>query len=339
MRCLILAQALHHRGVETALVCRDIPATLADAARSDGIEVITLPTAARASWQNDADLTAAAIGDRGGVADLLVADAYPIATEWEIRLRPVARIICVIDDLANRRHDADILIDQNYLPDFRTRYDALLPAHAIKLLGPSYVLLRPQFAAERARLRVRDGSVKKILICFGGSDPTNETEKALIVMRPLAERGIALVVVVGGVHPQSDHIADLCQKIPRASFLQDTQAMAPLMAEADLAIGFAGSMTWERCCLGLPAVVAILTDHQAPIASAVAEAGAAVNLGLAANLEGPEYLRAVNGLTPDKLRDLQERNRALVDGQGVERVTSRLMQLITTGGLATGDRA
>jgi len=79
----------------------------------------------------------------------------------------------VIDDLANRPHDCDLLLDQNYYRDLEKRYQGLVPSECVMLIGPDYVLLRPEFTLARQRLKVRDGSIRRFLIFFWGSDLTN----------------------------------------------------------------------------------------------------------------------------------------------------------------------
>ena len=68
--------------------------------------------------------------------------------------------------------------------------------------------------------------------------------------------------MVGTANPHKADILLLCEALPEARFHWNVTAMAKLMAEADLAIGAGGTTTWERCCLGLPAVLLIVADNQ-----------------------------------------------------------------------------
>src|SRR5690554_1589336 len=91
---------------------------------------------------------------------LLVVDHYALDTEWEKLLRPVADRIMVIDDLADRAHDCDILLDQNYYQNRERRYEGLVPPHCLQFLGPGFALLRPEFREARRNLRRQNGKIR-----------------------------------------------------------------------------------------------------------------------------------------------------------------------------------
>src|SRR5690606_26558309 len=131
---------------------------------------------------------------------------YSIDIQWELKLRTYVNRIMVIDDLANRRHDCDLLLDQNLYENMEQRYMGLVPETCKLLLGPRYALLRPEFREARKKLRPRDGTVRRILIFFGGTDPTNETLKAIEAVRLLNCSDIEVDVVVGAKNPHRDLI-------------------------------------------------------------------------------------------------------------------------------------
>ena len=164
--------------------------------------------------------------------------------------------------------------------------------------------------------------VNRILICFGGTDPANETGKALGAVRRLSSAALAVDVVIGRGNPNADLVAQQCRKIKGATLHHGADNMAELMARADLAIGAGGVMSWERCCLGLGALCVTLADNQVEIARALADAGACVYLG-ADDAEFPQRLAAaLTSLLRDaaRVRALSERAFELVDGRGAERV-------------------
>jgi UDP-2,4-diacetamido-2,4,6-trideoxy-beta-L-altropyranose hydrolase len=177
-------------------------------------------------------------------------------------MREVARKIMVIDDLANRQHDCDLLLDQNFYLDAQTRYQNLVPPTATCLLGPEYALLRPEFYEARANLRERNGEVKRVLVCMGGSDPDNVTGKVVEALKDKAFSKLEIDVVVGPSNPHARSIEG--QISGRANFhlLQDAPNMAELMADADFAIGGGGAMTWERWFMKLPSLVLPIAPNQ-----------------------------------------------------------------------------
>lgn len=167
MRCLTLADQLRSEDSAVAFACRDLPGGLFDLLQTHGYRYARLPSATPGSnaQQDDAEATLEAAEKLfpDGL-DWLVVDHYGLDATWERMLRPHVRKLMVIDDLANRPHDCDLLLDQNYYRDLDRRYHGLVPEQCITLLGPTYVLLRPEFADARQQLRLRDGSVRRILV-------------------------------------------------------------------------------------------------------------------------------------------------------------------------------
>lgn len=328
MRCAALAAALRARGAEIVFVCRTAPGHMAGALEAAGFEVRCLAPAQQGSgWHGDAEATLAALA--GSKCDWLIVDHYQLAAPWERQLRSAADRIMVIDDLADRPHAGDILLDQNFYSDSSGRYDAQLPAECLRLLGPAYALLRDEFRQARERQRARDGGVRRILVFFGGSDAGNETAKALAALTRQARPGLAVDVVLGGSNPHRHQIERQYGVLPWMSFHFNVDNMAELMLEADLCIGAGGSTTWERCCVGLPAVLIAVADNQVEIARQCALKGAAIFLGEAADV-GAELLNStLDGLLsqPARLREIGCHASALADGLGTQRVSAALYDM------------
>ena len=72
-------------------------------------------------------------------------DHYALDVRWESAMRTQARHIMVIDDIADRQHDCDVLLDQNFYENMQTRYTGKVPPYCRLLLGPRYALLRDEF--------------------------------------------------------------------------------------------------------------------------------------------------------------------------------------------------
>jgi UDP-2,4-diacetamido-2,4,6-trideoxy-beta-L-altropyranose hydrolase len=273
MRCLTLADGLAQRGADIRFVSRHMPEYLAqlivakgyDWAQLDNAEVADkLDELAHASWlgcsqAEDALVSLQALSDT--VWDWLVVDHYALDFRWESELRQAARHILVIDDIADRRHDCDMLLDQNYYRDMHARYAGKVPEHCRLLLGLRYVLLREEFRRLRASIVPRQGPVRRILIFFGGLDADNHTGS---VMQSLFEMGltdIQVIVVIGAQHPKRPEIEATCLRHGFDCHVQ-TGRMAELMAAADLSIGAGGGAMWERCCLGLPTIAIATAENQ-----------------------------------------------------------------------------
>ena len=263
----------------------------------------------------------------------LIVDHYALDKRWEGQMRPFTGKIMVIDDLADRPHDCDLLLDQNLYKGMERRYEGLVPDHCERLLGPRYALLRPEFAAARRTLRHRDGRVRRILVFFGGSDLSNETAKALEAIRLLNRSDIAVDVVVGASNAKGDMIREICQRMPNTCFHLQVENMAELMALADLAIGAGGTTTWERCYLGLPTIVLVLADNQREVAEAMSAAGAIRNVGWHADVTSTGLAEALRMAmaSPDFLNAMSERCFAIMGGpgaaSGVECISDRLKNI------------
>ena len=295
MRCLTLADALHKQGVGSVFICRELPGHMCDFIEGKGYQVYRLSYCAQEinnskneqtlwlgeTWQTDAEQTGQVLQKINATTKIhwLIVDHYSLDLQWEEKMKPYTKKIMVIDDLANRHHDCDLLLDQNLYMDMQTRYSGLLPTDCQSLLGPQYALLRQEFHEARKKVKVRKGVIKRILVFFGGSDFTNETFKALKAIRLLNRVDIGVDVIVGNINPHKEKIKNLCSEMPNTTFHCQINNMAELMVKADLAIGAGGTATWERSFLGLPAITLIVAENQRKTTEAVAKVGAIINLG------------------------------------------------------------
>lgn len=315
MRCLTLADGLAARGGRCIFISQPLPPSLAERIRAAGHDLRELdPTV---SEESDAGQSSEWLG--GGV-DWLVVDHYELGREWETAMRGCARRMLVIDDLADRNHNCDVLLDQNFHREPEARYVGRLPAGCRRLLGPRYALLRREFRHAREGVQPRSGKVNRVLVFFGGMDAANCTTAALQALARLPAAPAVVDVVVGAEHHQLSAIRALCATQGFALHVQSSH-MAELMAGADASLGAGGSTTWERCCLGVPSFVVVVADNQRGLAR---EAGAA-GFVFAPDPDGDPAsqfeLHLASFLTDaSRLRDMSARCLQLVDGRGVARV-------------------
>lgn len=271
MRCLTLAESLANHGARVSFLCRELDGHLCDHIEARGFRAFRL------SSQEDDTGTEEILKELR--PDWLVVDHYFLDAAWEFRMRPHVGKIMVIDDLADRPHDCDLLLDQNYYVDLENRYRGLVPETCRLFLGPRHALLRPEFIAARSSLLERNGTITRVLVFFGGSDSTNETGKTLDALARYNGKKLSVNVVVGASNPRREEIREQCATIPGVTFHCQVPTMARLMAEADFAFGAGGTATWERCFLSLPAAAIVLAQNQFEVIRAVAGAGALRNLG------------------------------------------------------------
>jgi len=310
MRCLTLAEFLRRAGADTVFVAREGAGDMLDLVRGRGFAVHSL-THSAGDWQADVTASLRALASLAPL-DWLVVDHYGLDYKWGARMREVARRVLVIDDLANRIHDCDALLDQNYYAAANRRYDGLVPNGCQLFLGPSYALLRDEFRTAVRKIRRRDGTVERLLVSFGATDPTDETGKILNAVERV--RVPSVDVVVGEGNPRRHEIAARCSALSGVRCHIQTGRIAELMRQADLAVGAGGATTWERCLLGLPTLTVVTADNQLATTQDLSEAGVIWYLGRAEVLRVVDYQAALAQATSDseRLRELSRRAEALM---------------------------
>lgn len=340
MRCLTLADALRERGAECTFICREHAGNLlalieqrehnalALTACSDLVDFAANPAHAAwlgASWEMDAKQTLQALGPL--VVDWLVVDHYAVDCRWENAVRSRTKHLMVIDDLADRPHDCELLLDQNLGRTARD-YRGLLRPDTATLIGPRYALLRPEFAKMRGESLVRRAKpqLQQLLITMGGVDKDNATGQVLDALKECAlPQDLRITVVMGPRAPWLAQVKAQAGIMSRPTeVLVGVTNMAQLMAASDFAIGAAGGTAWERCCLGLPGLVLVLEQNQREGAVALQMAGAAVLL------EACRQVSCVFGgwqptLLQDSMLQMSRASAAVTDGSGSVRVANQML--------------
>jgi UDP-2,4-diacetamido-2,4,6-trideoxy-beta-L-altropyranose hydrolase len=273
IRCLTFASELNKLGVTINFITRHHLGNLDKKIRDSGFEVNSLPSLAKDKSQQglekygkwlgvsqlvDADETIKLLVNKQ--CDWLVVDHYALDNIWEERLRPYAKKIMIIDDLANRKHNCDLLLDQNYIHD-KGRYDCLLALGTIKFLGPKYALLRKCFLKNK-EINVHNYSINKVFIFFGGSDLGNMTTMAIKALSQFKLKHLLVDVVIGSENPNQDALEKEIAKHSNIKLHVQVDNISELMREADIALGSGGMITWERISLGLPSIVVTVAENQ-----------------------------------------------------------------------------
>lgn len=297
MRCLTLANALKNSQVEIIFICRDLEGNIIDRIKQSNFIVKILPKPNKpitlapenpylewleVSLSEDIKQTKEIISKLETKPTLII-DHYAIDEIWENEIREFIDKIIVIDDLANRKHNCDILIDQNLYHNYQNRYDDLVPKNCQKFLGPEYAILREQFFKIKPRKRTE---VKNILVCFGGIDPDNiilKAVKAIIEAKKTLKINFN-VIVVGAKNNYQEEIKQICGE-NKFRYKNYVDNMADSMHWSDLAIGAGGSMSWERCYMNLPAIVISFAENQIEICQTLDDRGVTKYLGRSEEVE------------------------------------------------------
>jgi UDP-2,4-diacetamido-2,4,6-trideoxy-beta-L-altropyranose hydrolase len=339
MRCIALAETLHERGAEVFFVCRDHDGNLLSLLGQRNLQTAVLPRPPNdvragddhAAWvgvsqQLDAEQTIEQL--IGRQPDWLILDSYGLGLEWQRMLRSHVGKLMVIDDLTNRPHDCDVLLNQNLIVDARERYRTLVPAGCQMLLGPRFALLRSEFAEARGSLSRRLDRVAHLLLFLGGADPDGVMLKVLAALSEVPMPGVNVTVVAGTANANRDAIERLCAGRASYRVLGSSGEIAKLLAKTDLAIGAGGTSTWERCCLGVPAIAIGIAENQYEVTDTVARAGACLYLGRSADFSPKSFVASLEVMmTNSSLRHSMSRlGMALADGLGCQRVAKTILR-------------
>ncbi len=340
MRCLTLADALREHGAKCHFVCRALEGNLTELVTTRGHGVTRLPAPRPnfmtehtqqyaawlgVDWETDALETRQVLGEHH--CNWLIVDHYALDYRWEQALRSRVSKIMVIDDLADRRHDCDLLLDQN-LGRLESDYSGLLQSETEVIVGPHYALLRPEFSDLRLHSLARraEPTLKRLLVNLGGVDRDNVTLKVLNALQLCKlPTEIEIKVILGTTSPGLRDIEEFAAKMPRSTqVLAGTDKMAQVMAESDLAIGAAGVTAWERCALGLPSIIIILAENQKNGGQALCDSGASLTL------TGPEQIAQLlddilNDARINVLKLMGNAAAKICDGKGTGRIVQKLV--------------
>ena len=324
MRCKTLADQLRTRNANVRFICRQLPGNMISFLTGAGYDVTTLPLSNVSGEGINGDYQSPSMSDdlqmedayqtidvlNDFSADWLIVDNYQFDIVWERLIRPYTKSISVIDDLADREHDCDVLLDQNLYQNIHERYKELVSKDTVLLLGPRFVLLRPEFYKASKTLADKDGSVRKILVFFGGVDKTCQTEKVIEAISQVDLSNVIINIIVGSGNLSADKISNMCSELMNVVIHHQVSNMAELIADSDFSIGAGGATTWERCFLGLPSATIIVAPNQSEATIVLDGLGATWNLGWHENVTADMIAEKIQEVCSDSDALLRMRNLA-----------------------------
>lgn len=343
MRCLTLADALKNQGAECFFICREHPGNLINMITQIGHHVDSLPYIEKsqqpkknhkvddlthscwlaATQKEDAELCVSIVESLQ--PDWLIVDHYALDIRWEQELHPYCQQLMVIDDLADRHHDCDILLDQTY-GRVSADYKLLVPKPCQMFCGAEYALLRPEFTEWRDySIKHRmNGQLEKLLINLGGVDKDNITTQILKKLSSCSlPSSCNITVVMGVTAPWIKDVQQQAKIMPwKTQVITGINNMAELMANSDLAIGAAGSTSWERCYLGLPTIMICMAENQYLIAKDLHRLGAAISIQ---QKDIDTHLATIlNKISTPELKNMQYKALRVTEGLGVQFLLNHL---------------
>lgn len=328
MRCLALADYLRNNGAACSFISARLPGNLIDTVRHKGFRVDEIAPFDRSDWMKDALASTAVLGNES--IDWIVVDHYGLDGQWESVLKQHTDYLMVIDDLADRRHTCDLLLDQNpgRMPQ---DYQALIDPRCELLIGPSFALLREEFRHQRNLGKsAANDPVGKMLISLGGTDADNVTGNVLSVLESAHIESLSRVsIILGAQAPWLEALREQARTshLP-IEIIVNPDNMAELLSDADLAIGAAGVSALERCCVGLPTLLIVTASNQHPGAAALHSVGAAHYLGTTSDFADSLRDLLHRAVPTAHWQTMSARAQEIVDGEGCARVAYVMSQSV-----------
>lgn len=310
MRCLSLAFFLKSHGFLVTFITSQESVETVPSLRNSGFEIRNRPRNLSVDW--------------------LIIDNYELNEDYEISCASWARNILVFDDLMEHQHACDIILNQTFGVNPQD-YEGLLQPKTKLLLGSRYAILHDKFRNESVKDNIRNlSNPKKVFICFGGVNPHNATQWVLDTLEHYTAQKLRLIVCASGI---PENIQNIQQAITKCSihdieFHEHATNIPELMRHSDIAIGAGGSMSWERCCMGLPTLTIEVADNQKTVLQLLHEAGAIHNLGQFHALSKAKFVSSFTTFIEDTraLEDISTTAYNICDGRGVFRILPHLIK-------------
>lgn len=336
MRCLALAERLKNSQAEISFICRENIGTFKAKITEKGFRLIELKSFGKVTQEDKLFhskwLSVTQKEDANQCKpilekiypDWLIVDHYALDDEWESEVKQNCKRLMVIDDLADRNHICDLLLDQSF-GRIAEHYSSRVPKFCKLLTGSEYCLLRPEFAQWRSYSLARrsKATFKNLLVTMGGVDLENHTEDILIQLSScVLPEDIRITIVLGSQCPHIERVKMIADCLRQTVIIEvDVDNMAEIMANSDIAIGAAGTTSWERCCLGLPTIQIVLAENQKFLAEKLSKINASVLV------DGSNTLESVINKAPRWMSAVSLKSAGLTDGSGASVVARHISEL------------
>jgi len=323
-RCLILAEILQKNGFQIHFICKQLEGNLNNQIKKKGFFLHSFKNM-KNSIEYDFKKTRKILTKFRNISCLVI-DSYKWYDKYENPMKKIVSKIMIIDDYGNRKHDCDILLDQNLYYGKKHKYNSLIPKKSLRLIGPKYALLRKEFSMSKKKSEIF--KLNKIFISFGGGGETNEVIKVLQALNNSKIKFKKINLIIGKKDINFKRICSIVNKLQNVKIFTTTKNISYLMENTDLGIGAAGSMTWERAYLGIPSIVSIISKNQELVAKSMQKKGCVYNVGWTKNTTNLNYEKILKKIQIQDLRLMSSKNKKLIDDKGASRVSKKLLSII-----------
>ena len=330
MRCIRIAELLKKRDVMCNFICKNFVGNLSAIIKEKDFNVIMLPSENpekehKIDWEVDSNFTSEILKKMN--VDTIIVDHYSLDKKWENKQRQFCKKIMVIDDLDNREHSADILLDQNLFPNMQKRYQNNLNFNCKKFIGLEYAFLDPDFKKERENIKKKEqNTISKIFIYFGNTGDSNILERVLNIFINNSFKDIELIVLFSGDFNELNRIKKLIKNISFIKLLDRQPNLAKIISSADLSIGAGGATTWERVYLGIPSAVITVSESQKICSQYLSNIGLIRLIGHHNDITNKELTNFIKKFILEKdLRFLSEKCLSINIGTKIDEVIEEIL--------------
>ncbi len=279
--------------------------------------------------EQDAYYTKRILSEWPTVPTWLIVDHYQLDYAWERKQKNICKAIAVIDDLANRKHDCELLIDSGYLRTPQT-YKTLLPSTCKLLTGSKFLILDKSFQHNSIT-----NPVKNYLHIFFGSSDQSELTK--IYSQWLLEDedffDIIIKAAVGHNYPDLKSLEQLQNLYKqRFDYQYNLNNLKIHMQQAQWALGAPGTALWERMCLKIPTACISTHPNQVDILKDIEKSGLCSYLGSSETLTKTEFKTSFSEFIEKKASIIANKlTHTHIDGLGAHRIVQALLSFSEAG--------
>jgi len=253
---------------------------------------------------------------------LVIVDHYFLDEEFENQLYEKAKVV-VVDDLQNRKHKCHLLIDQS---EGRTKYRKLVPANCRLCLGSKYNFIKKEFFEIQKTPNIY--GVPRVLVNFGGADPVHGCKyTAQAILEGKLYKQFRFTIISGLSNPDYEDIGAIVSDIKEITLIRNSNNIAEVFSNTDLAIGACGGMFRERIIAGIPSINVEIADNQAGTCDGVVRK---FTLGECANvseLKNPSVIfEKLNNLYRNYI-EFEKNCRSLIKECGIENIVREIRSL------------
>ena len=299
-RCFSIALALrdHHIIFLGDIQSKDLKLRVLQ----EGFKLIEIPS--HEEIKKDLETTLKILSVYG--AKSLVVDIPNLDPVWEESIASLPIAFTLFVDRPSRIYFAKVIISPNLFVNHNP-FDSFTKKHTEVLLGPSYLLFRPEFYGLNPYTRSR-GQIHSISSFFGGADPGYQSQMILKLAMSREFSPIKFSILAGELNPNYSQMLIEARRFTNIEILSSTRNIAKLFLHSDLAFGSYGTSGWERCLTGTPSICTVQNEDQLEDAIQLNRLGVAIDLGHHTNLKYSSLRTAFLGMLndPGRLRNMSK---------------------------------